>query len=359
MTGTASAHVAITGYVQERTVDIGRGPHAHVAFAKSTNTIWVLNGGDDTISLLNASTAEPIRTVAVWGQPTHVIIDDKLGQAFVPVRGDRLVVLSLAMSEVIKVVPLPDGTGPSVLVPQQDLGRLYVLGDNGTVNVVRLGDFSVLKTLEVGAHPSWGQPHKKSFGKMHVTNRGSGTVSVIDDTSIEVVATVPVGQGPNRNAVYRERGAMYTADLDSRTLTGVSVTDDSVVGTAPLGIEPFRLVPAEKKTGRPEIWVLGRGDTTSVGGIEVVDATTHTVSHRFETVDRPANWLFEGPIGHVVATHSREMAIVDTRSVSVIGRVSLDRDPDLDCASNMVMNAGGGLFLVNADNTVTLFRPTE
>ena len=64
---------------------------------------------------------------------------------------------------------------------------------------------------------------------------------------------------------------MYSANLGDNTLTGISVLDDAVIGTVQLDIDPFRLVPAEKKTGRPEIWVLGRGNENDPGGIRTVD----------------------------------------------------------------------------------------
>jgi YVTN family beta-propeller protein len=358
MTETTTARTLSASFEEITTVDIGDGPHAHIAYSGPTNTIWALNGRSNSISVLDGTSAELQKTVRLGGTPRHIVIDDKAGRAYVALAEDKLVVVSLATVEIEKSVILAAGSRPNVLVPQPELDKMYVLNDgNDTVVTVSVSDLQIVSTVSVGSKPAWGQPHKNAFGRVHVTNSGSDTISVIDDVSGKVVATVHVGRNPNRNAVYRERNAMYTANLGDNTLTGVSVVDDSVVGTAKLDIDPFRLVPAEKKTGRPEIWVLGRGSANLAGGIRVVDAVTHTVSHALETVENPANWLFEGPLGQVVSQTSREMAIIDTRSVSVVGEAKLSHDPDLDCLSNMVFNKDHLLFLANADNTVTLFKP--
>ena len=356
---TAPGAQLATSYTEAVTVDIGDGPHAHIAYSASTGAIWVLNGRDRSASILDGGTAQPRARIDLGGEPRHLIIDDKADRAYIPVREDALVVIRLSTGEIEKRVEFEPGTSPNVLVPQAPLDRIYVLGDDGACPIVSVSGLSVDKTITVGARPAWGQPHKEAFGRVHVTNFEDGTVSVISDDTAEVVATVPVGKGPNRNAVYRERNSMYSANLGDNTLTGISVLDHAVIGTVQLDIDPFRLVPAEKKTGRPEIWVLGRGNENDPGGIRTVDASTHTVSASLETVEHPANWLFEGSIGQVVSQRTREMAVVDTRTRSVVGAARLSHDPDLDCLSNMVFGADHGLFLCNADNTVTLLRPTS
>jgi YVTN family beta-propeller protein len=246
------------------------------------------------------------------------------------------------------------------MVPHPLTNRMFVLNDgNGTFSTIDTSSLTLLKTVRIGDGPAWGQPHKKSAGKIHVTNSKSDTVSVIDETTGEVTATVPTGHGPTRNGVYRERDAIYTANLGDNTLTGISLADDTVVGTAHLDVDPFRLVPADKKTDRSEIWVLGRGDATNAGGIVTVDSTTHQVSAHLEAVPNPANWLFEGSVGQVVSTSTREMKVFECHSVQVIGEATLSHDPDMDCHSNMVLAKGGRLFLCNADNTVSVFEGVQ
>jgi YVTN family beta-propeller protein len=235
---------------------------------------------------------------------------------------------------------------------------MYVLnGAAGTVDAVDTDTLSIVKTVTVGAQPSWGQPHKKSIGKIHIANAGSDTVSVIDQSSGEVVATVPTGSCPARNAIFREVNAVYTANLGDDSLTGISIETDEVVDTLRVGRHPYRLLPVQKKNGRPELWVLCReGDGDAA--VKIVNVKDRTVQP-LHTVDQPVNWLYEGPIGHVVASSARHMAVVDTRSASVVGEARLSHDPDPTSLSNMVFSSSGRLFLANADETVSVFVPSS
>lgn len=340
--------------------DVGHGPHAHIAYAPTQDRVWVLNGASRSVSVLDGTTGALTATIALESAPRHIIIDDAANAAYITLAEDAVKMVALSDGATVATIALPPGSTPYVTVPHPILNRLFVLNDgNGTFSTIDTQRLAVLNTVEVGKQPSWGQPHKKPLGKIHVTNHGSDTVSVIDETTGEVTATVPTGKGPSRNAVYRERNAMYTANLGDKTLTGISTIDDTVIGTAHLDIEPFRLVPADKKTGRSEIWVLGRGAGHSPGGIVIVDSETHETACRLDTVDNPANWLFEGSIGQVVSTNTREMAIFDCRSRTVIGDTNLSHDPDPTSHSNMVKTNDGRLFLVNADDTVTVFSPLE
>jgi YVTN family beta-propeller protein len=343
-------------YTELTSVDIGAGPHFHIAYSGVTNQVWVLNAGSRSISVLDGDTGALAKTVQLDGAPRHIIIDDAADRAYLTLENDAVSVVRVSDGNGVQTVGLPEGSRPYVLVPHPLAARMFVLNDgNGTFTTIDTANLSVFRTVSVGLTPSWGQPHKKAAGKIHVTNRGSDSVSVIDEKTGEVTATVPTGKGPNRNGVYRERNAMYTANLGDNTLTGISIADDSVVGTAHLDIDPFRLVPADKKTGRSEIWVLGRGNETNPGGIVTVNSETHEISERLETVANPANWLFEGSVGQVVATSSREMKVFDCKSVTVIGEATLSHDPDLNCHSNMVLTKDHKLFLCNADDTVTVF----
>jgi YVTN family beta-propeller protein len=347
-------------YEELTSTDVGGGPHAHIAYVGAQEQVWVLNGTSHSLSVLDGTTGELTATIALPGAPRHIIIDEAADAAYITLAEDAVAVVRLTDGSTTANLALPPGSTPYVTVPHPLLNRLFVLNDgNGTFSTIDTQQLAVLKTVEVGKKPGWGQPHKKSVGKIHVTNRGSDTVSVIDETTGEVTATVPTGKEPTRNGVYRERNAMYTANLGDKTLTGISTIDDSVIGTAHLPIDPWRLVPADKKTGRSEIWVLGRGGNGSAGGIVTVDSETHETSSRVDTVDNPANWLFEGSIGQVVSTNSREMAVFDCRSRMVIGDARLSHDPDPTSHSNMVKTNDGRLFLVNADDTVTVFTPLE
>lgn len=347
---------------ESSSVDVGPGPHAHIAYAGSTDRVWVLNSGATSVTLLDGRTGQPDTTIDVGGTPVHVIVDEDTDRAYLLLSEDAVSVVNLGTGSIDRRIPLVPGSGPTAFVPLLGDNRLHVLnGSAGTVDTIDTGTLRVIRTVDVGQRPSWGQPHKKSCGKIHVANAGSDTVSVIDELSGAVVNTVPTGREPTRNAIFREIDQMYTVNSGDDTLTGISLTDDSVTSTVKVGSDPFRLVPMQKKTGRQEIWVLCRGGARvgSGGAVEIVNTQDGAVVASLPLVDSPANWLFEGPIGHIVAGRDRQMAILDSRSSSVVGEAELSHDPDPTSLSNMVVAGSGNLFLVNEDDTVTVFGPRE
>ena len=350
--------VALKRLAERSTVRVGQGPHGHIAYAKAADQVWVLNSGETSISVLNGTSGVLERTVQIGGAPRHVILDDDGGLAFVAV-DDSLAVLEIGSGRVLSRTALPSGKAATCLQPMLGRKRMYVLShDAGELTAVDTERREVAKTIPTGLGSAWGQPHENPCGKIHITNAETNDVTVIDDETEAVVATVGVGPRPHRNAIFRERGLMYTANLDGDSITAISLESDAVVATVTVAPRPFRLIGVEKKTGRPELWVLNRGsDANPAGEITIVSGTEHRVVNRLPVMDRPCNWLYDGPLAHVVGSRTRDLLIVDSRSSSVIGSAQLSEDPDPDSFSNMVFGAGGNLFLANAGDSVSVFVP--
>jgi YVTN family beta-propeller protein len=337
---------------------VGEGPHGHIAYSGAADQVWVLNAGAGSISVLSGRTGQALRTIEVGGTPRHVILDDSSGLGYVAV-DDCLVVLEIAGGRVSKRIPLPGGRAATCLQPMLGRSRMYVLcSEAGELVAVDTQRQQVAKTLPTGQGSAWGQPHEKPCGRIHIANAASNTVTVIDDVTETVVAEVGVGRRPHRNAIFRERGLMYTADLEDDTVTAISIETDQPVATVPVANRPFRLIGVEKKAGRPELWVLNRGsEARPRGEITVVSATEHTVVNRIQVMERPCNWLFDGPFAHVVGSRTRDLLIVDSGSSSLVGSAELGEDPDPDSFSNMVFGAAGNLFIANAGDSVSLLVP--
>lgn len=350
--------VALRRLLERTRSSVGAGPHGHIAHSKAADQVWVLNGGAASISVLSGTTGQPQHTIEVGGTPRHVILDDAGGLGYVAV-DDSLAIVDIAGGRVTRRIPLPSGKAATCLQPMLTRARMYVLSDEaGEVVAVDTGRQEVAKTLPAGLGSAWGQPHENPCGKTHIANATSNDVTVIDDVTETVVASVGVGRYPHRNAIFRERGLMYTANRDGDSVTAISIETDQVVATVPVATRPFRLIGVEKKTGRPELWVLNRGsDERPHGEITIVSGTEHTVINRIEVMERPCNWLYQGPIAHVVGSRTRDMLIVDSRSSSVVGTAKLGEDPDSDSFSNMVFGSAGNLFVANAGDSVSVFVP--
>lgn len=350
---------SIRTLTEKTTAQVGAAPHGHIAYESGSDQVWVLNSGEESISLLDGATGKPAGAIDVGGTSVHVILDAKGGLGYVALADGALAIVDAGERRVSKRIELPAGSRPGALLPMLGRQRIYVLA-TGTPQlfIVDTGRQELVGTLPTGRGSAWGQPHENPCGKIHIANADSDDVTVIDDTTEQVVATVPAGRRPHRNAIFRERGLMYTANIGAGTLTAISVDSDRVEATIEVGEAPFRLVGAEKKTGRDELWVLNRGsDAKPSGYIAIVSGTDHRVVNTIQVADRPCNWLFDGPLAHVVSMSGQDMTIVDAKTCQVVGEAKLSRDPDPVSHSNMVFAGNGNLFLANADETVSVFTP--
>jgi len=334
-------------------VAVGPAPHGHIAYAGSLDQVWVLNSGARDISVLDGTTGRLERTIDVGGSPRHVIFDDGAALAFVAA-DDALVVVDARDERLTNRLSLAAGTRGTCLLPMLPRQRMYVLGDAGAMTVVDTARQAIVGTIETGRGSSWGQPHEKTCGKLYVANGASDDLTIVDEGTEQVITTVKVGRHPVRNAIFRERGLVYTANAADGTVTAVSIATDAVVATIATGPVPFRLIGMEKKTGRPDLWVLDRADAHGKGAITVIGATEHRVTGSIDVMDRPSNWLFEGPIAHVAGTGARELVIIDATSSTIVGSSALTEEPDSASFSNMVFSRSGNLFLANASDSVSV-----
>lgn len=345
----------------KKVIPVGAGPHGHLAYAGEVNQVWVLNGGARDVTVLDGRTGDPVGRIDVGGTPLQAIMDPAAGNGYLTVVEDAVVVVDVKSGTVTKRIALPAGAGRSCMVPMQDDHRLYVAAENlDAVQVVDTELGEIVGSFPVGKRPLWGQPHKKTCGKLYFVNADSNDVTIVDHKTERVIKTVPVGLAPSRAAIFREQGQVYTADLLGGTVTGIDIAGDHVRATVDVGVRPARLVGMEKKTRRPELWVLNLGsDAAPAGVISVVDASVNKAVEPVSVMDRPSNWLFEGPIGHVVSNASRRMVIIDSRSRSILDDIALPEPPDAESFSNMVMGADGTLFLANETATVTMLAPAS
>ncbi len=158
-----------------------------------------------------------------------------------------------------------------------------------------------------------------SFGsaqKAYVTNTSAGTVSVIDATSLTVVATIPVGASPGRLAVVPDGARILVANSGSDTLSVLDATTDAVVATIAVGDGPSSLA------------VTPNGARVYVGGtnglVSVVDTALGGVIHTV-SAGAPAsggvNGLAVSPDGSKVYALWGNLVVIDTASDTVVNSI--------------------------------------
>jgi len=160
-------------------------------------------------------------------------------------------------------------------------------------------------------------------GTLLVANKSEATLSLVDETSGEVAATLPTGQGPHEVAVSPDGAtavvANYFGGQPGHTLTVVDVPAAEVVRTIELGelTRPHGIVFLD----RHRVVVTCEG----AGAVAVVDVRTGKVEKRIATGQEVSHMVAvprRGKRAYVANIGSGSMTVVDLATGTKVGDVA-------------------------------------
>ncbi|NOZ69635.1 MAG: hypothetical protein GXP46_10445 [Deferribacteres bacterium] len=272
----------------------------------SSLLIYVTNEGSDNVSVINRESAEVVATVMVGRRPRGVaagLIKERMRVYVANSGSNSISVIDAATNKVEDEIPVRLGWEPvdiavSRVAPGKELlfvtnyrsNSLSVI-DSSSVHEtdnINTGDGPVAVAVDPPVESLFGtgflstadidllRSYRKRFLNVYVANEKSNDVSVfrmdILNNSIEELARLRVGWGPDAIAVDYPRGKVYVANYDSDSLSVIDILQvirdggsDAVstinnVGTAVTGViaDPdferiylLRKVPGEITIIRP------------------------------------------------------------------------------------------------------------
>ncbi len=182
-----------------KTIPTGKGPHGF-RISRDSHYAYIANMGEDTVSVIDLLALKEQRKIRVGKTPvtTGITSDGKTLVATLNSE-NSLAIVDLATDKVEKVQV---GEGPAQVFVEPDNKFVFVANQgtetkpSDTVSKIDLQAKRVAATIVVGkgAH---GVVTSNDSKLIYVTNMFDNTVSVIDNSRNEVIATVPVGQTPN------------------------------------------------------------------------------------------------------------------------------------------------------------------
>ncbi|HEV3173713.1 MAG TPA: cytochrome D1 domain-containing protein [Actinocrinis sp.] len=212
-TGTVADHLAT-----------GLAPDA-VAFGLSGTRAFVVNGGSDDLSVLDAASHKILKTIpGGMNAPDQVVLSPDGRTAYVSGSGDSVLKVNVAAKRVAAAIPVGGDQGSISLSP--DGGRLYVVKTTARVAVVDTRTDAVIRTIDVGPEP--GPLVLSADGRRaYVPSSRLGTLDVIDTKTDTVTATLAIGRfansvtlSPNgRKAYVGFDGGLAVVDTASNTVS--------------------------------------------------------------------------------------------------------------------------------------------
>lgn len=191
--------IDMQNYTVINTIETGEGPHG-LRIARDSILVYVANMGEDSISVLSLVNFSNISKKVIGKTPvtTAVSPDDRIILA--SLKGeDALAIYDMSSGNIDKV---PVGKGPAQVYMQSDGNYAYVANEgteespSNSISKVNLGTKTVEANIEVG-NGAHGVVVSDDNKFVYVTNKYDATVSVIDNSTNEVIATIPVEKEPN------------------------------------------------------------------------------------------------------------------------------------------------------------------
>lgn len=191
------------------------------AFA-ADRKIYVANEGAGTVSVIDGSTFQVSRSIAVGAGAHNVQVAPDGQRVWVTNNG----------------TPQPAATG--MAHHGMSAAEHGTMADAGEVWAIDTHTDEVVAKVVVGKHPAHVVVSADSRWA-YVTNGGDNTLSVVDATSRKVVDTIPTGEFPHGIRLSPDGKQAYVANLKGATVSVIDTESRKEIGRIPVGKGPAQV----------------------------------------------------------------------------------------------------------------------
>ncbi|MCV7298436.1 beta-propeller fold lactonase family protein [Mycobacterium barrassiae] len=265
-----SPEVKVTPHVVD-TIDVGDTPFG-VAVSPDSNTVYVTNTEDDTVSVIDAATNTIIATIAVGDQPAGIAVSPDGSTVYVAnATGGTVSVIDSASNTVTATVNL--GVTAYTMVVSADGSRVYVANAlEDSVTVIDAATNTVVATYITGDNPG-GLALSADGSTLYVANNFAASVSVFDTATGATIDVIDVGDVPISLALSPDGTRLYvTDDGPSDTISVIDTATNAVIAVIDDAWNPMGLAFSADGT---YLYVSGFGAGTNE--VSVINTSTNTI----------------------------------------------------------------------------------
>jgi len=210
--GSVSAIDLSTGRIVA-TMRTDEDPDAHlreVIADEATNTVYVSSYGEaGRIWVIDGRTNTVSRVLQNVGDGTAGLVLDRAANRLwtTNMAAGEVAAIDLTSHEVVERFPA-GGERPSNLALDAETGRLFVANQGGSVTVLDSTSGELLATVETGEGALDVEFHPEA-NLVYAANRVASTVTVFDGTSYEIISQLETGGSPNTLAIDAASGLVY------------------------------------------------------------------------------------------------------------------------------------------------------
>jgi YVTN family beta-propeller protein len=333
----------------------GTTPPANISAAPATATLTPTPPAPSAAAV--ASTSEP-SILATYPLPGLLVIggasavfDEKSSKLYVGSNRSRAIVaIDPASGTIVSRIALPNSApGFSVgrFAVNATRSRIYVTTSSG-VQVADSATGRVVGKIDVGKCPAviaiGTTTNRVYVVNADVLNPCGNSVSVIDATSEEILATIPTPEKPGDAALNAATGLLYLTHSFQDTVSVLDLGKGTVIASISVGRLPLGLAVDETRN-RVYVSYVGTNEVSVIdGGLSAVVAT-------ISVKDRTSDLAFDsgGQLLYLLHPASKEITVIDTAHDVVLGAIALASRPEAITVSRTAHRA----YVVARDSNVS------
>lgn len=214
-------------------IRVGRGPDA-IAFEPTTGLLFAMNGEGNSVSIINATSRQVVKTIALGGNPESAVADGK-GSVSINIEGtSKIVQINAKTLQTVHVWPLAPGEEPTGLAYNPKSARLFAACANQTLIVLNAKTGAMEAHLPIGAGVDAAVFDAKT-GLAFTSNGATGTISIISQSAggkPAILATLPTHKGARTMALDSQTHALFVVAADYQPKKPGQRYPEMVPGTA-------------------------------------------------------------------------------------------------------------------------------
>lgn len=324
----ALASCSSHGVVDHNSPHDGKSPSSAGTASFDYDALFVVNGGDSTVSVINTATNQVTDTIELEDAPFphHLYlnadaskmllavpgVDLSMGHSSgahaghgAPVVSGAVLLLSTTTGATLRARTLEATNHNAVFSPDGTEVWTSQMTAPGAVLVLDAESLDDKQTIEVGE-----QPAEVTFSAdgvyAFVANGASDSVTVIDASTKELVKTIPTGDGPV-GAWQGSNGVAYVDNEPGQSLTAVDTSSLEVLLTYELGFMPGMAAFGPDR----QVWVT--------------DAENGKVVFYSTSMDGATGEIATGPGAHAIAFNgSGSMAYISNQLGDTVSVIELE-----------------------------------
>lgn len=296
--------------------------------ALADDQIIIVNKGDDTISILDASSYESAGDVGVGVNPHEVYVSPDGSTAYVSdygrAQGTTISVVDLESATRTDVWELQGNRGPHGIWVSNDGDHVWATTEtSGTVIELSSSTGEVTHVWDTGQRVSHQLVPTPDGSKLYIANIGSGSVTVIDRLTNQV-STVATGAGAEGIDVSPDGTEVWVTNRADNTISVIDVATDTVLETfSSGGTLPIR---ARFTPDGREVYI-SNGTSNQVA---VFHAESREMLATIDVGAVPIGILIspDGERAFIANTQDDFVTVIDTESRTVSAQIPTGDEPD-------------------------------